>query len=214
MSDDSVVKTVATYDTIADQYAVALNAYTPAADRELFLTYLQPHSKILDVGCAAGRDSIFFTQHGHVTTGIDMSEKLLEIARQKAPGLTFINKDIRGKSFPDSFFDAIWASAVLLHLKRKEVLPVLKNFYLLLQPGGIVYVSVKQGKGSADVAEELSNNVKRHFTYFMPDELSKVFMQAGFTVEKVFSSNEKDRAPGLRDIWWVSLIAPKGEKIL
>lgn len=202
-----MTKTAATYDAIADDYAVQINALAPAEDRELFLSLLAPQSKILDVGCAAGRDSIFFTQHGHVTTGIDMSEKLLAIAREKAPGLTFLNKDIRDKSFPDSSFDAIWASAVLLHLKRKEVLPVLENFYLLLQPGGIVYVSVKQGKGDVDVAEELSNNKKRHFTYFMPDELSKMFEKAGFTVEKVFTSNEKDRDPNLRDLWWVSVIA-------
>ena len=99
MTDDHVQNTVATYNAIADHYAAQMDTYTPESDRKLFLSMLHPHSRVLDVGCAAGRDSIFFTKHGHMTTGIDLSENLLAIARKKAPALTFLHDDIRKKMF-------------------------------------------------------------------------------------------------------------------
>ena len=62
MINDHVIKTVATYDAIATSYAVKLESFTPEQERELFLSLLKPDARILDVGCAAGRDSIFFSK--------------------------------------------------------------------------------------------------------------------------------------------------------
>lgn len=209
MTDDHVTKTIATYNKIAYQYAQSLEVFTPFKERVLFLSYLRPHSRLLDVGCAAGRDSIFFSHQGHATTGVDLSENLLEIARKKAPELTLINGDIRRKLFEDESFDAVWACAVLLHLKREDIPIVLANFYSLLIKNGLLFVRVKEGVGDADVVEILSNNLSRHFTYFKSDEIQDLIEEAGFHIEKVFRSNEKDIDPTLRDLWWITVIAKK-----
>ena len=174
MSDDHVNKTVATYNAIANHYAVQMDAYTPVNDRELFLSYLHPHSRVLDVGCAAGRDSMFFTKHGHMTTGIDLSEKLLAIARKKAPALTFLHDDIRKKMFADESFDAVWACAVLLHLTRKEIPTVLKIFYAMLVIDGLCIFALRKAKGERRVRNIIRSS-SRHFTYFMPDELKNCY---------------------------------------
>lgn len=209
MTDDHVSNTIATYNKIAHQYAQSLEAFTPVKDRALFLTYLRPYSKLLDVGCAAGRDSIFFSKKGHTTTGVDLSKNLLEIAHKKAPELTFIHGDIRNKLFKEESFDAVWACAVLLHLKREEVLGVLKNFCHVLVTNGLLYICVKEGRGERDVKEELSNGQSRHFTYFTLSEIQRLIKTAGFHIEKAFRSNEKDRDPALRDLWWITVIARK-----
>ena len=147
MINDHVIKTVATYDAIATSYAVKLESFTPEQERELFLSLLKPDARILDVGCAAGRDSIFFSKKGHKTTGIDLSENLLAIAKRKAPNLKFIRGDLRDKLFKDNSFDAIWACAVLLHLKRDEILGVLRNFHSILLNAGLLYIRMKEGMG-------------------------------------------------------------------
>ena len=59
MINDHVIKTVATYDAIATSYAVKLESFTPEQER-IISFFAQARSRILDVGCAAGRDSIFF----------------------------------------------------------------------------------------------------------------------------------------------------------
>lgn len=209
MKRNHLMKTIATYDLIAHYYAKQVDKHSPVDERNLFLSYLLPNAKILDVGCAAGRDSIFFSQKGFETTGIDLSENLLAIAKQKAPELKFVKGDIREKLFSDNSFDAVWACAVLLHLKREDISAVLANFYSLLAENGLVFIRVKEGVGEADVVEPLSNNLSRHFTYFMLEELQELVENAGFRVEKIFRSNEKDMDSSLRDLWWITVIARK-----
>ncbi len=57
------------------------------------------YSKVLDLGCGRGRHSIEFARRGYDVTGLDLSERALEIARQKTKkeGLQveFIQGDMR-----------------------------------------------------------------------------------------------------------------------
>ncbi len=209
MRDDPIPNTIATYDNIADFYSSSMDMFTPHDDRKMFLAGLESNARILDVGCAAGRDSVYFTANGHTTVGIDLSQKLLAIARKRAPNLIFLHDDIRKKMFPDGSFDAVWACAVLLHQRREEIPMILKNFHDVLSKNGWLYVRVKEGVGEEDIAEKLSKNQRRHFIYFTLDELQDFIRNAGFEIEKAFRSNEKDMNKELRDIWWVTVIARK-----
>ncbi len=180
---------------------------TPLKEREKFLSKLTPRSTILDVGCVAGRDSIYFASKGHKITGVDLSEKLLNIAKVKAQQITFLKQDIRKFNFKSQSFDAIWACAVLLHLDREEVPAVLDKFNTLLKPKGILYVQVKQGEGEEDVSEVLSSGKIRRITYFLPNEFREMLTQAGFQLDEIYSWNERDRRAEARDLWWISAFA-------
>lgn len=83
--DDYVLKTIHVYDVIARDYAKKRTDYAPEPEREKFIERIFPKGKILDAGCGPGRDSAFFEERGLQVVGIDLSEKLLEIAKQKAP---------------------------------------------------------------------------------------------------------------------------------
>ncbi len=74
-----------------------------------------PAGRVLDVACGTG----VLTQHlrGEIT-GLDGSERMLKIARERVPGVTFIRGDAFSIPFPDSSFDRVFTS----------------NFYGLLLP--------------------------------------------------------------------------------
>lgn len=65
--------------------------------------------KIIDVGCGTGRHSIELSKRGYSVTGIDLSESMLEKAREKAGqnGLhcEFLRQDARDLPF-ENLFDA------------------------------------------------------------------------------------------------------------
>ncbi len=204
MSDDHVKNTIAVYDAMAGKYAEKLNYYAPLPERERFISLLPHHAHILDVGCGPGRDADYFTANGSSVTGVDFSEKLLEIARLRVPQAIFHKQDFRSLHFSKQSFDGIWACASLLHLKRDEVPAVLGSFFQLLKPGGVLFIMVKEGSGEADVTEELSSHLSRHFTYFQKKELKNILKDAGFEVEEVYTYNEKDRRLDHRDLWWIS----------
>jgi len=211
MNDDHVSKKVSTYDRIANKYASKIRNFAPEKERERFISFLPKGGHILDLGCAAGRDSIYFSSRGFHAVGVDLSKKLLAIARKIAPNLTFLHRDIRHLKLPDSSFDGIWACAVLLHLKRKEVLGVLKNCYKKLKPGGTLFVLVKKGDGEADVSEKLSSGESRHFVYYQSDEVQKMLEDAGLSVIDLYTWNSSDRDASSRDVEWISCFAKKLE---
>jgi 2-polyprenyl-3-methyl-5-hydroxy-6-metoxy-1,4-benzoquinol methylase len=67
--------------------------------------------KILDVGCGTGRHSIELSKRGYSVTGIDLSESLLEKAREKAKQnnlkINFLRHDARNLPFKNQFDLAI-----------------------------------------------------------------------------------------------------------
>lgn len=209
MADDQVSDTTAVYDQIAQSYAHAVQEFAPETERKRFVSLLANGGSVLDLGCAAGRDSIWFASRGLKPTGVDLSENLLAIARERAPDIDFLRQDIRKLDFPDDSFDGIWACAVLLHLSRSEALSVMKRCHFMLKPDGILTVMVKKGRGEADVAETLSSGVSRHFTYFETDELKTMMHRAGFSVTDLYTWKEKDRQEHGRDVEWISCFAAK-----
>ncbi|MFW5687674.1 MAG: class I SAM-dependent methyltransferase [Bacteroidota bacterium] len=67
--------------------------------------------KIIDVGCGTGRHAIELTKRGYSVTGIDLSESLLQKAREKAAEqglkIDFLHHDARNLPFDKQFDVAI-----------------------------------------------------------------------------------------------------------
>lgn len=209
MRDDYVGKTIDVYNAMAHEYAKKLNDYAPRPEQEKFVALLPKNATILDAGCGPGRDCEYFVKQELKIVGVDLSDKLLDIAKQRVPKASFSKQDLRALIFPPNSFDGIWACASLLHLHRAEVPQVLENFFHLLKPGGVLFVMVKEGTGEADVKESLSSNMVRHFTYFTLEELKKLLENSRFTVEKIYTWNEEVRRPGRRDLVWISSFSRK-----
>lgn len=71
---------------------------------------LRPGSTVLDVGCGPGRHSLAFARRGIVATGIDISQRFVDLAtetaeRENLPA-AFTRTDARDLSTPDRF-DAV-----------------------------------------------------------------------------------------------------------
>jgi SAM-dependent methyltransferase len=99
--------------------------------------------KILDLACGTGHHSIFFAKSGYQVTGVDLSEKMLQIARKNAKsvsGVRFVKAgflDVYPK-LKDKFDVVICLGNSLPHLLRKKDLKkTLQNIYNLLNPGGV-----------------------------------------------------------------------------
>ncbi len=75
--------------------------------------------RILDVGTGTGRAALLFARGGASVTGIDASEEMLAVARQRAAadGLvaTFAVGDAHALTFPDRSFDVAISLRVLMH---------------------------------------------------------------------------------------------------
>jgi demethylmenaquinone methyltransferase/2-methoxy-6-polyprenyl-1,4-benzoquinol methylase len=96
---------------------------------------LAPNARVLDVGCGTGDLSIeLFEKTAAEVVGIDFCEPMLQLARQKAPQLTFIEGDAMQLPFPDESFDFMTVGFVLRNLASVD--GGLAEFRRVLRPGG------------------------------------------------------------------------------
>ena len=76
-------------------------------ERAAELARVGPGSVALDVATGTGDLAIALARRGAEVTGSDFAPAMLEIARRKAPGLSFEEGDALDLSYPDDSFDAV-----------------------------------------------------------------------------------------------------------
>jgi len=82
--------------------------YLTACERLLFNTYLAPGMAILDLGVGGGRTTRHLSQKASRYAGVDYSEEMIRLCRDKFPRLEFVVADASDLSqFPDRSFDAV-----------------------------------------------------------------------------------------------------------
>jgi ubiquinone/menaquinone biosynthesis C-methylase UbiE len=94
---------------------------------------------LLDIGCGTGRYSIQLAKvYGLQLTGVDVSEKMLNQAREKHPSGVWLLKSIEEAGFGDGSFDFILMSYVIHHLKNYP--RTLSDCHRYLRPGGALFI--------------------------------------------------------------------------
>jgi ubiquinone/menaquinone biosynthesis C-methylase UbiE len=198
--EEYLKSTIKTYDEIANDYVNITSAIRPQLEFDSFCQYLPMGARILDVGCAWGRDSQAFREAGFNPVGVDLSINMLGTGLKISRQQKFLQADLRYLPLTDKFVDGIWCVATLLHLKRKEIVRSLKEFHRVLKEGGVCYIQVKHGDGEETVGGSFSKGKERYFSYFTEDEIKNYCLLSGLHIIESHTYNEKDRnGPNSRD---------------
>jgi len=95
-------------------HAIEANALASAASK-----YFQASGTLLDIPCGTGRLFPVLLSAGLRVTGGDISEEMLEVARQKFAGnslVSFQKIDAEKMAFPDKTFDYVTSYRLMCHL--------------------------------------------------------------------------------------------------
>jgi ubiquinone/menaquinone biosynthesis C-methylase UbiE len=95
---------------------------------------------ILDAGAGPGLYARLLTDKGAKVKGIDISPKLLEIARKEAPEVRFTQNSVEKLPFKDKEFDIVLCTLVLGHLDNWN--KAFKEIFRVLKSGGLFIFSV------------------------------------------------------------------------
>ncbi len=145
-----------------------------------FLSLLKAGDRVLDVGCGAGIKSKYLVEKGMEVTGIDFSEKFIELAKKEAPKASFQVLDMREVESLGQQFEGVFAQASLLHIPKKEIREVLEGLVSVLKAEGYLYVAVK-GRRMEEVEEgvrvekDYGYEYSRFFSYYLMEELEEYF---------------------------------------
>jgi demethylmenaquinone methyltransferase / 2-methoxy-6-polyprenyl-1,4-benzoquinol methylase len=193
----------AMFDRIAPVYDAMNRTMTAGLDRRWRRITAQfvvrQGDVVLDACCGTGDLAIADAGAGGRVTGLDFSERMLERARRKAPGLEWVNGDMLALPFADASFDAATVGFGVRNLddlarglaELRRVLRVggrlgileitrprgpLAPFYRLWFDGVVPLVGKLLPGGSAYTY--LPASVRR---FPGPEELAELIAAAGFT---------------------------------
>ncbi|WP_238845163.1 class I SAM-dependent methyltransferase [Nocardia terpenica] len=168
--------------------------------------------RVLDAGCGAGLHAAELIRRGAAVTGVDLSDGLLALARERlGDDVPLHRADLTDPlPFGDNTFDLVMAPLVLHYLEHWE--PVLREFRRVLVPGGRVVLSTHHPTmdirvngtddylGTYSFTEDWTRGgrtVTMRFWHRPLRAMLAAFRAAGFTVDEIA---EPDPQPELADI--------------
>lgn len=146
--NDQAAEGVEDYDRVAE----ATGWRGPAVVFALASPYIRPGQTIIDLGIGTGLGSEPFRKAGLTVTGMDISEEMLEICRQKGFHGRLVCHDLTAIPFPfgDASFDHAVSTGVFQFFE--DLGPVFKEVYRILRFGGVfVFITGDRSPGGSPV---------------------------------------------------------------
>tara|TARA_R110002110_G_scaffold90632_4_gene235572 strand:+ start:3954 stop:4574 length:621 start_codon:yes stop_codon:yes gene_type:complete len=181
------------WDRIAPRYARSRISDQESYDRKIAVTreHLTPDTDMLEFGCGTGSTAILHAPFARQITAIDISGRMLEIARGKTEDADIQNLSFRQDSI-ESFdaagrtWDVIMGHSILHLLADRKT--AIGKVHDLLKPGGRFITSTPCLSGPMSWLKPVLP-VARFFglvpavAFFTPAELEREIIAAGFHIE-------------------------------
>ena len=152
-----------------------------------FCSFVPNNSKILDIGCGSGRDSLFFKKLNYEVEAIDYVPEICEIASRNT-NINVRRMNILNDNLNDTY-QGIWANASLVHLSKDELKIVLNKIHKALDRNGYFYCSLKI---------KAMNDKSRDFLEISTKEMEDLLKENKFEIIEVWESSD---CFGRNNIW-------------
>ena len=158
----------------------------------------EPNSKVLDLGCGTGLElEEYYKLNPYTeTTGIDLSEDMLNALKAKFPGkhLTLIHGSYFDVPLGDRIYDAAVSVESLHHFSAEMKMPLYKKLYASLKDHGIFVLTdyfAESEEREKEYSEELArlkreqglsgDNFYHYDTPLLVDREMDILRRAGFS---------------------------------
>ena len=142
-------------------------------------------------------------------TGIDASEGMIAIAKNRVQAGKFLIGDFYKLNFPENTFDSFWAATSFLHVPKADISLVLQEAKRVVKPDAIGFISLKT-KTIMDegyIKEEKAGGIERYFSFYTQEEFENILKKNGFEILLATIKIEKDGTHWLCNIVKVKKIA-------
>jgi SAM-dependent methyltransferase len=190
------------YDAVAADYAVRFREELTgrAVDNALLSAFAElvrtaEAGPVADIGCGAGRVTAILHGLGVPAFGVDLSPRMVEVARQSHPGLRFEVGSMLGLDMPDGALGGVLAWYSTIHIPDDRLPDAFAEFRRVLAPGGYVLLGFQAGDESRHVTQVLGHAVSLDARHRPPDAVAAALGQAGLMVQaRVLREPDQDGA--------------------
>lgn len=130
----------------------------PHPDVIALTRHLAPGSRVLDLGCGAGRHLIYLGKGGFQVYGVDSSSSALQLAREwlESENLTaaLTRGDMRQLPYPENFFGAVISIQVIHHNRLADIRKTVHEVERVLVPQGLLLLTVPVSQAEPSTRSE------------------------------------------------------------
>lgn len=151
--------------------------------------------RVLDLGCGPGQESYLFSELGFNVTGLDFSKEMIKRAKklkQSSNQPNFIVGDMMKLTeyFEDNTFDAVWANASILHIRKNDLQEVLKGITSVSKDGAKIFIRLKSGENITLFVKEkkYTKETVREFTIWTKEGFLKQIKKVNWKLDNFFEN--------------------------
>jgi SAM-dependent methyltransferase len=143
-------------------------------------------AEVADVGCGTGRLLPYLAGRGLSPRGVDLSPKMIEVARREHPGFPYEVADLRALPFADASLAGVVCWYSLIFLAPEARVPAFTELARVVRPGGYLVTAFKHGDGTVrrnlpgGLVAGLGIDFDRY--WLSAREMADRFAAAGFTL--------------------------------
>jgi SAM-dependent methyltransferase len=202
-------------------WALSEDQQSPTYEEALRRVDLKPGQLVLDIGCGVGAFLRLAADRGARAFGLDASEALLELARQRVPDADLRLGDMESLPYEDDTFDLVTGFNSFFF--ADHIVGALREAGRVAKPGALVVIQVWGSHERNDL--EAMKEIVRPFMprrprdappepdYSQPGVLEEIATQAGLAPESTFDATWAYEYPDA-DTLRRALVAPAGIAVL
>ncbi|WP_435217901.1 class I SAM-dependent DNA methyltransferase [Streptomyces sp. bgisy034] len=179
---DFLDSTRASYDAIARSYAEAFPdrpAGSAPLDHSLITAFAElardrAPAPVADLGSGPGHVTARLHALGVPVFGVDLSPRMVDLARRTHPGLRFHVGSMTTLDLPDETLGGIVALYSIIHIPTGHLAATFAEFHRVLVPGGHVLLGFQSGSPDGDeehlhLAERFGHEISLDYHWRTPD---------------------------------------------
>jgi len=191
MTRKSISDVQSGYDRIAEEYARRI--YGELQHKPLDRSLLDRFAKTVsdtgiacDLGCGPGQVARYLQSRGLTPCGVDLSQGMLQRARELNPAIEFYPGDMRALPVANDTWAGIAAFYAIVNLSPAEVAQAIREMRRVLKPGGQLLLAFHLGDDASQVEEDLwGYGISLEFTFFRVNTILGYLREAGFEIDEV-----------------------------
>ncbi|MCP3684504.1 MAG: class I SAM-dependent methyltransferase [bacterium] len=162
---------------------------------------LTKESRILEIGCGYGRETLKFCEISDNVFGIDISQTAADLTKKHCPEATTMSFDGTRIPFPDGTIDFAYNCFVIQHMSKENAKALIKDTMRVLKPGGkFLYEFFGGNYCAGEGRETYSGGLEGMYNNgYTQDEIRKLLTELGVFIEYI--KENQVIADGTTNLW-------------
>ncbi|MGW1728475.1 class I SAM-dependent DNA methyltransferase [Streptomyces sp. NPDC002306] len=187
-----ITATRASYDAIAHDYAARFPDGLGGlpVDRSLVVAFAElvkerGAAPVADLGSGPGDVTARLHGLGVPVFGVDLSPRMVALARKAHPALRFHVGSMTSLDLPDATLGGVLALYSIIHIPDDHLPALFAEFHRVLQPGGHVLLGFQSGdeEGGLHLSERFGHEISLDYYWRTPDTVADLLAKTGFRLQ-------------------------------